>query len=102
MPASSINLWRSERREKERQARAEGRIPPGQSLTLKFPVLTYESPGEWPVYDRSRFALDVFGEVENPLRMDFDNLVREFDVVDLTFDLHCVTRWSKLETTWRG
>jgi DMSO/TMAO reductase YedYZ molybdopterin-dependent catalytic subunit len=100
--AGPMNLWRSERREKERQARADGKIPPGQSLTEKFPVLTYESHGEWPTDDLSRFALDVFGLVENPLRMSYETLTREFEVVDLTFDIHCVTRWSKLGTTWRG
>lgn len=102
MAAGPLNLWRTERREKEEAARAGGRLPPGQSLTEKFPVLTYESSREWPSQDLGRFALDVFGEVEQPLRLDFDTLSSEFEVVDLTFDIHCVTRWSKLGTTWRG
>lgn len=97
-----MNLWRSERREKEREARQAGLLPPGQSLTEKFPVLTYESPREWPPNDLSTFTVDVYGEVESPLHFDFDSLTREFEVVDLTFNLHCVTRWSKLGTTWRG
>jgi len=102
VPSSPLNVWRSERREKEREARSAGRMPPGQSLTEKFPVLTYESTRKWPVNDLSRFALDVFGDVENHQRLDFETLTREFEVVDLTFDIHCVTRWSKLGTTWRG
>lgn len=97
-----MNLWRSDRREQQRQARAGGRLPPGQSLTLKFPVLTYESPTKWPENDLARFTLNVFGHVEQPLHFDFESLAHEFEVVDLTFDIHCVTRWSKLGTTWRG
>ena len=100
--AGPLNLWRSERREKERQARAEGRMPPGQSLTEKFPVLTYESRSQWPPDDRGQFSLKVYGEVENPFEVGFATLTRDFEVVDLTFDIHCVTRWSKLGTTWRG
>lgn len=97
-----MNLWRSERREKQRLAREEGRMPPGQSLTEKFPVLTYEPASQFPSTDLGSFRLDVYGEVENPLHLDIDSLMREFEVVDLTFDIHCVTRWSKLGTSWRG
>jgi DMSO/TMAO reductase YedYZ molybdopterin-dependent catalytic subunit len=97
-----MNLWRSERREKEREARASGKLPPGQSLTVKFPVLTYESPSQWPGDNLAGFRLKVFGEIETPLEFNFETMTKEFEVVDLTFDIHCVTRWSKLGTTWRG
>ncbi len=97
-----VNIFRSDRREKERQARAEGRMPPGQSLTEKFPVLTYESQSEWPKITLDQWQFDVTGQVENQLSFDFRSLTEEFEVVDLTFDIHCVTRWSKLGTTWRG
>jgi DMSO/TMAO reductase YedYZ molybdopterin-dependent catalytic subunit len=95
-------IWHSERREKERQARAEGRLPPGQSLTEKFPVLTYEPPSQWPRIKLDGWELDVYGEVQRPLRFTHAELVEEFAVVELTFDIHCVTRWSKLGTTWHG
>lgn len=94
--------WRSERRERERQARADGTLPPGQSLTDKFPVLTYEPSSQWPPNDLAQFRLDVYGEVRQELRFNHEELTREFEVVDLTFNLHCVTRWSKLATAWRG
>lgn len=97
-----MNILRSERREKERLARAEGRIPPGQSLTEKFPVLTYEPPARWPRIGLDRWEIDVFGQVRERLHFSHAELVKEFEVVDLTFDIHCVTRWSKLGTTWRG
>jgi DMSO/TMAO reductase YedYZ molybdopterin-dependent catalytic subunit len=77
-------------------------MPPGQSLTEKFPVLTYESRGEWPKITLDQWQFDVTGQVENQLSFDFASLTEEFEVVDLTFDIHRVTRWSKLGTTWRG
>jgi DMSO/TMAO reductase YedYZ molybdopterin-dependent catalytic subunit len=97
-----VNIFRSDRREKEREARAAGRMPPGQSLTEKFPVLTYESQGDWPTITLNEWQLDVTGQVTHQVSFDFDSLTRNFEVVDLTFDIHCVTRWSKLGTTWRG
>jgi len=93
---------RSERRAREREARASGRLPPGQSLTEKYPVLTYESQREWPPNDLSQWRLDVTGVVKHSFQLDFQTLTREFDVVDLAFDIHCVTRWSKLDTKWKG
>jgi DMSO/TMAO reductase YedYZ molybdopterin-dependent catalytic subunit len=97
-----VDFWRNQRREKERQARADGRMPPGQSLTQKFPVLTYEPRSQWPSTDLRAWSLEVFGEVEAPLRLSFEDLITRFEVVEVTFDLHCVTRWSKLDTQWKG
>lgn len=97
-----MNLLRSERREKERKARAEGRMPPGQSLTEKFPVLTYESSAQWPRIGLDQWEIDIYGEVRNRLHFTYAELIKELEVVDLNFDIHCVTRWSKLDTTWRG
>lgn len=71
-------------------------MPPGQSLTEKFPMLTYEGTSEWPSTDLRGWDLHVYGEVENPMQFDIEGLARQFEVVDLTFDIHCVTRWSKL------
>ncbi len=77
-------------------------MPPGQSLTEKFPVLTYEPSSQWPHIGLDTWELNVHGQVKNPLHFSYQELVAEFEVVDLTFDIHCVTRWSKLGTTWRG
>ena len=74
------------------------RIPPGQYLTSKFPVLTY---GRNPRVDLPSWSLSVWGEVEEPFSVTWDELMA-MEQVTLTTDIHCVTRWSKLDTTWTG
>lgn len=85
-----------------KQAAAQGidpsRVPPGQYLTERFPVLTY---GPNPAFDRSGWTFRVFGEVDNPCSITWDELMT-LEQVTLTCDIHCVTRWSKLDTTWTG
>lgn len=74
------------------------RIPPGQYLTERFPVLHY---GPVPQLDLATWKFRVWGEVENPLVLTWE----EFSALPrmkLTMDLHCVTKWSKLDTTWAG
>ena len=87
-----------DRREEEVRVRREGRMPPGQSLTQKFPVLHY---GPVPGFDPARWDLRAWGEVEQELRWtwdEFQNLPR----TRLQMDVHCVTRWSKFDTLWEG
>jgi DMSO/TMAO reductase YedYZ molybdopterin-dependent catalytic subunit len=86
------------RRDLERQMLSEGRLPPGQSLTQKFPVLTY---GNNPSYDLSTWDFQVWGEVENPVTLNWQEFIALPDK-SITVDIHCVTRWSKFDTTWRG
>ena len=74
------------------------RIPPGQYVTQRFPVLTY---GPNPPYDFDRWSLSVDGEVEAPFALRWDEL-HALPQHEVTVDIHCVTRWSKLDTTWRG
>jgi DMSO/TMAO reductase YedYZ molybdopterin-dependent catalytic subunit len=75
------------------------RVPPGQFLTEKFPVLHY---GSVPVYKSlAHWDFRVFGLVEEPLRLSWDELMR-LPSQTQTVDIHCVTRWSKLDTTWKG
>jgi len=74
------------------------RIPPGQYLTDRFPVLTV---GPNPKYDLATWDLTIFGEVERELRLSWDELM-DLPQRDVTLDIHCVTRWSKLDTTWTG
>jgi DMSO/TMAO reductase YedYZ molybdopterin-dependent catalytic subunit len=76
------------------------RIPPGQYLTEKFPVLHY---GEVPHYrDVERdWDLRVWGELAAPARFSFREF-RALPTVTITTDIHCVTRWSKLDTVWEG
>jgi len=75
------------------------RIPPGQVLTEKFPVLHFGRTPEYP--DLSRWDLRVFGEVETPFTLRWAELLA-LPSVEVTLDVHCVTRWSKLDTTWGG
>ncbi|MDX1600717.1 MAG: sulfite oxidase-like oxidoreductase [Anaerolineales bacterium] len=86
------------RREKERQLKQEGRLPPGQSLTEKFPVLHY---GPVPSFDPDTWDLRVWGEVEEEVRWDWDEF-KQLPRTEVTMDVHCVTRWSKFGTTWEG
>ena len=75
-----------------------GRIPPGQFLSKRFPVLHY---GPIPPFDPETWTFRVWGEVEKPLTLtwqEFNQLPR----ITLTLDLHCVTKWSKLDTVWEG
>ena len=75
------------------------RIPPGQVLTEKFPILHF---GRTPEYaDLSGWDFRVFGEVETPFTLRWAEL-RALPVSSVTLDIHCVTRWSKLDTTWEG
>jgi DMSO/TMAO reductase YedYZ molybdopterin-dependent catalytic subunit len=75
------------------------RIPPGQVLTEKFPVLHFGRVPDYP--DLSRWDLRVYGEVETPFTLSWAE-VQALPVTETTLDIHCVTRWSKLDTTWRG
>jgi DMSO/TMAO reductase YedYZ molybdopterin-dependent catalytic subunit len=75
------------------------RTPPGQVLTHKFPVLHF---GQVPAYpDLSRWDLRVFGDVETPFALNWTEF-RQLPTAEVTLDIHCVTRWSKLDTTWEG
>jgi len=86
------------RRKLEEQMRKEGRLPPGQSLTLDFPVLHY---GGVPRFNEATWDLRVFGEVEKEMRWTWKEF-QQIPTTKLTVDIHCVTRWSKLDTTWSG
>jgi DMSO/TMAO reductase YedYZ molybdopterin-dependent catalytic subunit len=74
------------------------RLPPGQSPTTKFPVLTV---GPNPDVALESWALSVHGEADAPYALDWAGLMA-FEQVDVTCDIHCVTRWSKFDTRWRG
>jgi DMSO/TMAO reductase YedYZ molybdopterin-dependent catalytic subunit len=75
------------------------RLPPGQVLTEKFPVLQF---GQVPSYpDLSTWDLKVWGAVGTPLTLTWAE-VRALPSRQVTLDIHCVTRWSKLDTTWEG
>lgn len=86
------------RRNLEHQYGEEGRLPPGQSLTLKFPVLHY---GPVPTFDPGTWQFRVWGEVEEEMRWGWQAF-NELPRTKVQMDIHCVTRWSKFDTTWEG
>lgn len=86
------------RREQEDHVRMEGRLPPGQSLTQKFPVLHY---GPVPRFDPTTWDFRIWGEVENDVRWTWDEF-NKLPRTKILMDLHCVTRWSKFDTEWEG
>jgi DMSO/TMAO reductase YedYZ molybdopterin-dependent catalytic subunit len=88
----------NERKDKEKQMRDAGRLPPGQSLTLKWPVLHY---GSVPRFDPATWDFRMWGDIATPVRLtwqEFNRLPRTRYVSDF----HCVTRWSRFDNTWEG
>jgi DMSO/TMAO reductase YedYZ molybdopterin-dependent catalytic subunit len=86
------------RKNLEDQAQREGRLPPGQSLTQKFPVLHY---GPVPSFNPATWDFRLWGEVEEERRWTWDQF-NQLPRSSLNMDIHCVTRWSKFDTTWEG
>ncbi len=86
------------RREDEERVKKEGRLPPGQSLTNKFPVLHY---GPVPRFNPATWDFRIYGEVEREMRWTWDEF-NQLPRTQLTMDIHCVTRWSKFDTLWEG
>src|SRR5262249_34341445 len=74
------------------------RLPPGQYSTDRFPVLHV---GDVPTYQPNEWTLTIFGLVDNPFTLSLDEL-RALPAVTRTFDIHCVTKWSKFDTQWTG
>src|SRR5437016_3721114 len=91
-----FNMFRRQLNERERAV--ADRLPPGQYLTEKWPVLHY---GGVPRVDPATWDLRVDGLVEHQLRLTHDD-VRRLPRTELNADIHCVTRWSLLESTWGG
>jgi DMSO/TMAO reductase YedYZ molybdopterin-dependent catalytic subunit len=75
-----------------------GRVPPGQYVTPDFPVL---SAGPTPRTPLDQWDFSVTGEVDEPRRWSWDEF-RSLPSEEVTRDIHCVTKWSKLDTVWRG
>jgi DMSO/TMAO reductase YedYZ molybdopterin-dependent catalytic subunit len=86
------------RREEQEELKKEGRLPPGQSLTKKFPVLHY---GSVPSFDPTTWDFRVYGEVEEEITWTWDEF-QQLPLTNVKMDIHCVTRWSKFDTEWEG
>jgi DMSO/TMAO reductase YedYZ molybdopterin-dependent catalytic subunit len=83
---------------RHRQTAAPDRVPPGQYVTNDFPVL---SAGPTPRTSLDRWSFEINGLVGKPVRLSW----AEFQLLPMqhyTVDIHCVTKWSKLDTQWDG
>ena len=74
------------------------RLPPGQYLTRDFPVL---SAGPTPKVHLHRWTFSIEGEVDEPRSWTWEELTA-LPAEEVTVDIHCVTKWTKLDTTWKG
>jgi DMSO/TMAO reductase YedYZ molybdopterin-dependent catalytic subunit len=92
-------LFRSKAEQKVRDAGYDpARLPPGQYLTDKWPVL---HAGGVPDTDLATWDFRIDGEVEEPLRLTWDEFTA-LPASEVTMDIHCVTRWSRFDTSFRG
>ena len=74
------------------------RLPPGQYLTEKWPVL---HAGTVPATDLATWDFKVFGEVESPVTLSWEEF-KALPAREVTTDIHCVTRWSRFDTSFKG
>lgn len=87
-----------DRKAQEEARRADGRLPPGQTLTLKWPVL---HEGRIPRFDPETWRLNVRGLVERPFQLTWDEF-QQLPRRSIRADFHCVTTWSKFDNEWEG
>jgi DMSO/TMAO reductase YedYZ molybdopterin-dependent catalytic subunit len=83
---------------KRRDAASSSRVPPGQHVVGDFPVL---SAGPTPRVSMSEWTFSIVGEVDEPKVWTWEQF-RQLPSETVTVDIHCVTKWSKLDTTWTG
>ena len=93
----AFNFFHRDKKEKNSLTDPD-RVPPGQVLTPKWPVLHY---GGVPRVDLAKWDLRVFGQVENPFALTWEEY-RALPRTQLHCDIHCVTRWSRLDNTFEG
>jgi DMSO/TMAO reductase YedYZ molybdopterin-dependent catalytic subunit len=94
-----VPLFRSKAEAKVAEAGYDpARLPPGQYLTEKWPVL---HAGSVPNVDLATWDLSVTGEVERELTLTWSQLL-ELPSREVTVDIHCVTRWSRFDTHFKG
>jgi DMSO/TMAO reductase YedYZ molybdopterin-dependent catalytic subunit len=79
-------------------AHAEDRVPPGQRVTSRWPVL-HEGP--IPRFDPATWRFTVTGATGKPLRLTYEEL-KAVGPIEMASDFHCVTGWSKLDNVWQG
>ena len=85
-------------RGRRRDVDTSGRVPPGQYVTGDFPVL---SAGPTPHTPLDEWTFSILGEVPEPRTWTWEEF-RALPSERFTTDIHCVTKWSKLDTVWEG
>lgn len=80
------------------EAAQANRVPPGQYVTKDFPVL---SAGPTPRVDLNKWTLTLEGLVRAPVKFSWQEFL-QLPSREFTVDIHCVTKWTKLDTKWRG
>ena len=99
MPVTVETVFRSKAEKKVLDAGYDpARLPPGQYLTEKWPVL---HAGSIPHTQLETWDFRVWGEVERELTLDWEQFT-SLPTVEVTQDIHCVTRWSKFDMTFKG
>jgi DMSO/TMAO reductase YedYZ molybdopterin-dependent catalytic subunit len=94
-----VGFFDRNRKQLEERGIDPARLPPGQYFTDRFPVL---HAGSVPIYDDlSQWDFTIRGLVEAPVTLTWDEL-QALPAAEVTTDIHCVTKWSKFDTVWRG
>ncbi|MFI5283053.1 MAG: molybdopterin-dependent oxidoreductase [Candidatus Dormibacterales bacterium] len=83
---------------KRREPASGTRVPPGQHLVSDFPVLSAGPTPHTPIGD---WSFSIVGEIDEPKRWSWEEF-RQLPAETFSTDIHCVTKWSKLDTSWRG
>jgi DMSO/TMAO reductase YedYZ molybdopterin-dependent catalytic subunit len=85
-------------RGRRRDTASSSRVPPGQHVVSDFPVL---SAGPTPRVPLSQWSFSIEGEIDEPKRWTWEEF-RKLPTATVTVDIHCVTKWTKLDTSWTG
>src|SRR6266511_1186115 len=94
-----MSFFDRNRKELEKRGIDSARLPPGQYFTDLFPVL---HAGSVPVYDDlTAWDLQLTGLVTQPVTLSWGDVLA-LPAVEATVDIHCVTKWSKFDTPWKG
>ena len=92
----AFNFFR--RKLNEREQAVADRLPPGQYLTEKWPVLHY---GNVPRVDLATWSFTLDGLVKKPVQLTYEEF-KKLPRRTVKADVHCVTRWSLLDSEWEG
>jgi len=93
-----VGFFERNREEVVRRGFDPSRLPPGQYLTDRYPVLHV---GDVPEYGPGEWSLTIGGDVDAPYVMSYEEL-RSMPATTVTVDIHCVTKWSKFDMEWTG